>query len=123
VTHDIDEAIKLADRVAILNVGGVFEQYVTPEELLRAPASPFVEGFLGRDRALKRLSLLRVSDLPPSLLLPAASGNGAVVSADTTLRDALDTLLGSPGGRARVLDGDGAEVGVVTVESISGSLR
>jgi osmoprotectant transport system ATP-binding protein len=123
VTHDIDEAIKLADRVAILNVGGVLEQYGTPEELLRAPASPFVEGFLGRDRALKRLSLLRVSDLPPSLLLPAAGANGAVVSADATLRDALDTLLGSPGGRARVLDGDGAEVGVVTVESISGSLR
>ena len=60
VTHDIDEAIKLADRIAILRGGGVLEQYGPPEELLRAPASPFVADFLGDDRGIKRLSLMRV---------------------------------------------------------------
>src|SRR5690606_38536711 len=63
VTHDIDEAIKVADRVAILDVGGVLEQYAPPDDLLRAPASPFVEKFLGNDRALKRLSRLTLADL------------------------------------------------------------
>ena len=61
VTHDIDEAIKLADRIAILRVGGLLEQYGPPEELLRAPATPFVADFLGDDRGIKRLSLMRVA--------------------------------------------------------------
>jgi osmoprotectant transport system ATP-binding protein len=64
VTHDIDEAIRLADRVALLNIGGVLEQYAPPDELLRAPASEFVEHFVGGDRAGKRLSLAHVCDLP-----------------------------------------------------------
>lgn len=63
VTHDIDEAIRLGDRVAILNVGGILEQYDTPNEILRKPANAFVEGFLGADRGIKRLSLLHVSNL------------------------------------------------------------
>ena len=64
VTHDIDEAIKIADRVALLNVGGVLEQYAPPDELLRAPASEFVARFVGNDRSSKRLTLARVADLP-----------------------------------------------------------
>ncbi len=60
VTHDIDEAIKLADRIAILNVGGVLEQIDPPEDLLRDPANDFVADFLGDDRGIKRLSLMRV---------------------------------------------------------------
>jgi osmoprotectant transport system ATP-binding protein len=63
VTHDIDEAIKMADRIAILNVGGVVEQYATPEEILRAPANQFVERFVGAERGLKRLALIKVSDI------------------------------------------------------------
>ena len=63
VTHDIDEAIKLADYIAILNVGGVLEQFGPPADLLRAPANEFVADFLGRERALKRMALLRVSDV------------------------------------------------------------
>jgi len=61
VTHDIDEAIRLGDRVAILNVGGVLEQYAPPEEVLREPANEFVVEFLGSERGLKRLSLISVS--------------------------------------------------------------
>jgi osmoprotectant transport system ATP-binding protein len=63
VTHDIDEAIKMGDRIAILQVGGRLAQYAPPEELLMEPASPFVEDFVGADRALKALSLRRVRDV------------------------------------------------------------
>jgi osmoprotectant transport system ATP-binding protein len=63
VTHDIDEAIKMADRIAILNVGGILEQYAPPEEILRAPAGEFVEDFVGPERGLKRLALIPVSDI------------------------------------------------------------
>ncbi len=63
VTHDIDEAIKMADRIAILNKGGVIEQYAPPEEILREPANSFVEDFVGAERGLKRLALIKVSDI------------------------------------------------------------
>ncbi|MFV1989540.1 MAG: ABC transporter ATP-binding protein, partial [Acidimicrobiales bacterium] len=63
VTHDIDEAVKIADRVALLNLGGVLEQYAPPDELLRNPVNDFVESFIGEDRSLKRLALATVSDL------------------------------------------------------------
>jgi osmoprotectant transport system ATP-binding protein len=66
VTHDIDEAIKLGDRIAILNVGGVLEQLGPPAEVLKDPASPFVAEFLGDERGLKRLALVTVSELPLS---------------------------------------------------------
>jgi osmoprotectant transport system ATP-binding protein len=63
VTHDIDEAIKMGDRVAVMQKGGVLAQYATPPELLMSPASDFVEDFVGADRALKRLALLRVRSI------------------------------------------------------------
>ena len=63
VTHDIDEAIKMGDRIAILQEGGHLAQFATPAELLMAPADGFVEDFVGADRALKRLALMRVSDI------------------------------------------------------------
>jgi osmoprotectant transport system ATP-binding protein len=63
VTHDIDEAIKMGDRIAILQQGGVLAQYASPAELLMYPANPFVEDFVGADRALKRLALQRVRDV------------------------------------------------------------
>jgi osmoprotectant transport system ATP-binding protein len=63
VTHDIDEAIKMGDKIAVMKVGGVLAQYATPAELLVNPADDFVEDFVGADRALKRLSLLRVRDI------------------------------------------------------------
>jgi osmoprotectant transport system ATP-binding protein len=63
VTHDIDEAIKMGDRIAIMQKGGKLAQYAPPAELLMQPANPFVEDFVGADRALKRLSLQRVRDV------------------------------------------------------------
>ena len=63
VTHDIDEAIKMGDRIAVLREGGRLAQFATPAELLMDPADEFVEDFVGADRALKRLALMRVSDI------------------------------------------------------------
>jgi osmoprotectant transport system ATP-binding protein len=63
VTHDIDEAIKMADRIAILNFGAKIEQYAPPEEILRAPASDFVSRFVGAERGLKRLALISIADV------------------------------------------------------------
>ena len=63
VTHDIDEAIKMGDRIAILQKGGKLAQYAPPAELLMYPKGRFVEDFVGADRALKRLALQRVRDV------------------------------------------------------------
>ena len=63
VTHDIDEAIKMGDRIAVLRQGGRLAQYASPAELLMYPADQFVEDFVGSDRALKRLALQRVRDI------------------------------------------------------------
>ncbi len=60
VTHDIDEAISVGDRIAILNTGGVLEQFGAPDEILASPANAFVADFLGSDRGIKRLSLLPI---------------------------------------------------------------
>ena len=63
VTHDIDEAIKMGDKIAVLQQGGHLAQYASPAELLMHPANRFVEDFVGADRALKRLALQRVRDV------------------------------------------------------------
>ncbi|HEX8098845.1 MAG TPA: betaine/proline/choline family ABC transporter ATP-binding protein [Actinomycetota bacterium] len=81
VTHDIDEAIKMADRIAILNVGGVLEQHAAPEEILREPANDFVRQFVGAERGLKRLALIRVSDIEVEegpVVAPTASADEAL---------------------------------------------
>jgi osmoprotectant transport system ATP-binding protein len=63
VTHDIDEAIKMGDRIAIMREGGVLAQYDTPENILTEPADEFVARFVGLDRGLKRLTLSKLSNL------------------------------------------------------------
>src|SRR5256885_2967888 len=63
VTHDIDEAIKRGDKIAVMTEGGRLAQYAPPAELRLSPADPFVEDFVGADRALKRLALQRVRDV------------------------------------------------------------
>jgi osmoprotectant transport system ATP-binding protein len=98
VTHDIDEAIKLGDRIALLNVGGVLEQYGPPADLLRSPANEFVARFLGRERALKRMALLRVSDVDLT--------QGPVVPATTSPADAKAVMARHSVDWVGVLDGD-----------------
>jgi len=98
VTHDIDEAIKMGDRVAILNIGGVLEQYDTPDRILAEPANDFVAGFLGADRGIKRLSLipLRSVDLP----------TGAVCDVSDTPETAREAMLAQGWDWVTVLDGE-----------------
>ncbi len=78
VTHDIDEAIKMGDRIAILQVGGKLAQYAPPAELLTAPANAFVEDFVGADRALKRLALQRVRDIDLWTVATCRAGESTV---------------------------------------------
>ena len=73
VTHDIDEAIKMGDRIAILREGGVLAQYATPDEILAAPADEFVARFVGADRGAQAPVAPRLGDLE---LEPAADGDG-----------------------------------------------
>jgi osmoprotectant transport system ATP-binding protein len=104
VTHDIDEAILVADRIALMNVGGVLEQYDTPDRMLHAPASPFVEEFIGADRGMKRLRLHTVDELPFL--------QGPVVDAASTLEDA-EQVLAAHGGEWLGLTRDGRFAGWV----------
>ena len=77
VTHDIDEAIKMGDLVAVLQTGGHLAQYGTPDEILANPASDFVARFVGADRGLKRLALVRVADLELRAATTARAGTTA----------------------------------------------
>ena len=117
VTHDIDEAIKMGDRIAILQVGGKLAQYAPPAELLLNPANAFVDDFVGADRALKRLSLIRVSEIPRSAL---GDANGGIeIPNDTPLRTALSELLGRGELHGRVVDERGEPLGSLSVDAIA----
>jgi osmoprotectant transport system ATP-binding protein len=168
VTHDIDEAIKLANRIAILNVGGILEQVDSPAEMLRAPRNDFVADFLGDDRGIKRLSLMTVGDASLSkgpVVDESASADDAratmaelgydwvavcdgadrlrgwvgaaeldgtasigeltpkpflsVVTADTTLKAALDGIVTSRTRVAMAVDDDGRYLGMLTVDDLA----
>jgi osmoprotectant transport system ATP-binding protein len=110
VTHDIDEAIQMGDRIAILREGGVLAQYDTPDAILARPADDFVAKFIGEDRALRRLALKRLSDVP----LEPADGTEAhaCVSIDTTVRNAVSLLLETKTDRLLVENDQGEVVGV-----------
>jgi osmoprotectant transport system ATP-binding protein len=166
VTHDIDEAIKLGDRIALLNVGGILEQFDTPMSILREPANDFVIDFLGTDRGLKRLSLIPISEAtlePGPIVAPSSSveearrvmaqydvdwiGVGELdrldgwvpasalegrtnldnlelrrfrswLRLDSSLLDALDTVVSSHTSVAAVFDGD-RYLGMLTANTIS----
>jgi osmoprotectant transport system ATP-binding protein len=123
VTHDIDEAIKLGDRVAVLQEGGRLAQYAAPLELLARPADEFVARFVGADRGLKRLALLYVEDVPPRALTTVPpDGPVVTLTPRTTLRDALARLLESGGATGVVVDAAGRCVGGVTLEAIAAAL-
>jgi osmoprotectant transport system ATP-binding protein len=120
VTHDIDEAILLGDRIAILREGGVLAQYDTPERLLANPQDDFVARFVGHDRGLKLLSLRRLGEVP---LAPLDGAVAPHVLASTTLRDALSTMIEAHARSLVVTDADGRELGLVTLDAIAGLER
>ena len=116
VTHDIDEAIKMGDRIAILREGGVLAQYDTPEAILAQPADDFVARFVGEDRGLKRLALRRVDEVE---LLPVPDDDGhPACSGLTTLRDALSMMLTEGSSGVVVRDEDGTAKGYLTFEAV-----
>jgi osmoprotectant transport system ATP-binding protein len=116
VTHDIDEAILVGDRIAILREGGVLVQYDAPDALLARPADEFVARFVGADRGLKRLSLVRLADVP----LDPPNGAVTPVAPDgTTLRDALSLMLSEGSQQLLVVDGDERPRGVLTLERLT----
>jgi osmoprotectant transport system ATP-binding protein len=118
VTHDIDEALRLGDRLAVLAEGGRLAQHGTPAEVLARPASEFVAGFVGTGATLKRLGLLPVT----VAVRPGAPGGGDRVDAGATLAEATDALLRAAGPSVDVLDGDRV-LGVVTLASIQDALH
>jgi osmoprotectant transport system ATP-binding protein len=119
VTHDIDEAVKMGDHIAVLREGGVLAQYDTPERLLAAPADDFVARFVGADRGLKRLALRRLSEVE---LDPPNGSLGPSADIHTTLRDALSLML-TEGSRSLVVTGeDGEPVGELSIDRVSALL-
>ena len=93
VTHDIDEAIKMGDLVAVLQVGGRLAQFGPPHEILAAPADDFVARFVGADRGLKRLSLTRVGELQLRQPVMASPGDDAAEARQRAVADAFPYLL------------------------------
>ena len=93
VTHDIDEAIKMGDLVAVMQVGGHLAQFGPPAEILASPASDFVARFVGADRGLKRLSLTRVGDLVLRMPVTAAPGDDAAEARRRAVADPFRYLL------------------------------
>jgi osmoprotectant transport system ATP-binding protein len=121
VTHDIDEAIKMGDRIAILREGGVLAQYAPPAELLSHPADDFVAQFVGADRGLKRLALTTLEDV--DLIQPnGLSPTGLRVSRHSSVRDALSMILTSGGKPLTVIDDEDRVAGLVTLELVGGLL-
>jgi osmoprotectant transport system ATP-binding protein len=115
VTHDIDEALKMGDRVAVMKEGGVLAQYATPQELLQSPADAFVESFVGADRGLKELALHTIRELE---LGPVREGSPVTIEMEDTLRDALSAMLVNDADYARVRDGGPNVVGTITIDQI-----
>ena len=116
VTHDIDEAIKMGHRVAILRDGELV-QYDTPDNILAKPANDFVADFVGADRGLKRLRVWRLADL--DLDPPPDDADGPTARADMSLRDALSLMLVEGRERLTVVDDDDRPAGTVALASIT----
>jgi osmoprotectant transport system ATP-binding protein len=120
VTHDVDEAIKMGDLIAVLAEGGHLAQFGPPDEILAHPASDFVARFVGVDRGLKRLSLRTVADLQVE---PVGTSDGLPTFLPATkLRDALSILLVADTRGGVALDDAGRPRGLVTVDEIASAL-
>ncbi len=112
VSHDIDEAVKMGDKIAIFR-GGKIEQYDSPDKVLAHPANEFVADFVGTDRTLKRLRLVTAEEV--------ADADAAVVSSHTKARDALAKIREHKARVAVVIDADHRPVGYVTEDMLEGA--
>jgi osmoprotectant transport system ATP-binding protein len=115
VTHDVDEAVRLGDRIAVMRAGRLV-QYDVPERVLAYPADDFVAGFLGTERPLKRLSLATVSAVMDR---GATTPRDALtIPVDANLRQALSRMLEAGEELVAVVDSAGDTLGVVTLEGL-----
>jgi osmoprotectant transport system ATP-binding protein len=123
VTHDIDEAVRLGDRVAVFATGGRVAQYATPAQLLGRPADDFVADFVGSTRGLRRLA---VTPIDPQHLEPLdgvrAGDLGAAIDVDSTLEEALAVMLSEDKGMVGVKQG-ARFLGVLTPNGVHRALR
>lgn len=117
VTHDVDEALKLADRIVVMENGRI-EQCGAPIELLSSPATPFVRDLLGADNLLQHLGVIPVSAVMKSSDEETFAANGVSVGPETNLRDALSALLRAHGESVPVVDDSGTVVGTVHWDSV-----
>src|SRR5213076_623139 len=111
VTHDIDEAITMGDRIAILREGGVLAQYDTPDRILSGPADEFVAQFVGADRGLKRLSLRRLRDVEPIYPPAARPGDNAQAALARVRRAGFETLV--------IIDDEGRPTGLLPIDRLA----
>jgi osmoprotectant transport system ATP-binding protein len=119
VTHDIDEAIKMGDRIAILRDGRLV-QYDTPEAILAQPVDAFVASFVGADRALKRLALIRAD---AALEVAGDVRTLPVIEAHVSLRDALALMFSTGVDALAVRGADGSVQGMLTLAGIRASMQ
>lgn len=128
VTHDLDEAVRVADRVAVLGPGGRLDQLADPATLLAAPANDAVAAFVGADAGVRRMAVtpLLAEDLEPADLLadgPSGAGGAPPLRLGGTVRDAFTALAARDDARLPVVDDTGAVVGVVTPGALHAALR
>jgi len=121
VSHDIDEAVKMADRIAIFHSGRLV-QYAAPDEMLAHPVDDFVAGFVGSDRTLKRLRLIQVRDVMTTGAAVEAAPSVPAVSPDDDLRRVASLFLAHGATALRCVDADGRVVGIVTRDAVAARL-
>jgi osmoprotectant transport system ATP-binding protein len=114
VTHDIDEAIRMGDLIAIMRDGALV-QCDPPERLLAAPKDAFIAEFVGADRALKRLALITAG---AAAISASATPGAPAVLPSASLRDVLSVLLASGADTAAVTGADGAPHGSISLAAI-----
>jgi osmoprotectant transport system ATP-binding protein len=121
VSHDIDEAVKMADRIAIFHSGRLV-QFAAPDEMLAHPADAFVAGFVGSDRTLKRLRLIRVAEVMAAAVPGDPGYNTPTVSPGDDLRRVATLFLEHDVESLRCVDSLGNPVGRVTREAVAARL-